>query len=105
MPDFLLLVLALLCSVCGMAWLALGMKVHWQQVRNGAERSEPTVLILRILGTAALLGSLLLCLSADHGSIAPLVWFMSLAAAALTVAFLLTWRPRWLAWLVLWVPE
>ena len=34
---------------------------------------------------------------------AALVWVMALAAAALVVAFTLSWRPRWLAPLVAWV--
>ena len=46
----------------------------------------------------ALLASLLLCLRADHASMAVLVWVMSLAAAALLVAFTLAWRPHWLRW-------
>jgi hypothetical protein len=44
-----------------------------------------------------------LCLNADHVSMASLVWVMSLAASAMVVAFTLTWRPRALAWLVAWV--
>jgi hypothetical protein len=34
---------------------------------------------------------------------AALVWVMGLAAAALAVAFTLTWRPRWLMVLMPWV--
>ena len=33
MPDALLLVAALVCTVIGMGWLALAMDVHWKQVR------------------------------------------------------------------------
>jgi len=33
---------------------------------------------------------------------AALVWGMALAGSALIVAFTLTWRPRWLAPLVVW---
>lgn len=103
MPDSLLLTAALACSVCGMAWLSLAMKVHWQQVHGDAASSVATARLLRVLGSAALAGSLFLCLSADHPSIAVLVWVMSLAAAALTVAFTLSWRPLLLAWLAPWV--
>jgi len=105
MRDSALLALALLLSICGMAWWALGMRVHWQQVRGDAGGSARTSRMLRGMGSLALAGSLLLCLSSDHGSIASLVWIMSLAAAALTVALLLTWRPHWLAWLVYWVRD
>ena len=105
MSSSLLLALALFSSVCGMAWLALAMKVHWQQVRGNAANSSRTVRLLRVLGVCGLTISLLLCLSSDHGSIATLVWIMSLAASALTVTFLLTWRPHWLAWLVFWARD
>jgi Protein of unknown function (DUF3325) len=100
-PEGLLLVAALLSSTAGMAWLALGMKVHWRQACGGrVASSTATTRTLRIAGGFALAGSLFLCLAADHPSIAVLVWVMSLAAAALAVAFALTWRPRVLALLV-----
>lgn len=103
MPDELRLVIALLLSICGMAWLALAMKVHWQQVRAGAAPSVVNIVTLRCLGAVALSLSLWICLQVDHASMASLVWVMSLAASALFVAFILTWRPRYLAWLLLWV--
>lgn len=102
MPDALLLAAALLCSSAGFAWLALAMEVHWQQVRGPQPPARSTVLALRLLGAAALAASLLLCLRADHGSMAALVWVMGLAASALLVAFTLSWRPRALAPLVAW---
>lgn len=105
MPEALLLTAAVLCSTAGMAWLALAMKVHWQQVRGHAVMSPASARLLRVLGALALAASLWLCLSADHGSIAALVWVMALAASALTVAFTLSWRPRVLGVLVFWVPR
>jgi hypothetical protein len=103
MPEALLLTLALLCSAGGIAWLALAMDVHWQQVRgtaSGPARRE--AIGLRIAGSAALLVSLGVCLIADHPTMAVLVWVMSLAASALLVALTLAWQPRWLAWLAPW---
>ena len=103
MPENLWLVLALLCSLGGIAWLALAMEVYWKQVRGtDADPGSATVLALRVLGIGALLVSLLLCLRADHATMAVLVWVMSLAGAALLVAFTLSWRPRWLGWFVAW---
>ena len=103
MRDGALLLLALLCSSCGVAWLALAMEVHWQQARRTTGRPNAAAAAgLRVLGSAALLASLLLCLRADHASMAVLVWVMSLAAAAVMVALTLAWRPWWLAWLVVW---
>ncbi len=103
MSDSLLLVAALVVSLCGMGWLALAMKGHWQQVLGASSSpSTTTARALRVLGLLALAGSLLLCLAADHGSIASLVWIMALAASALITAFALTWRPQWLRWLLPW---
>ena len=101
MPDALGLFLALLSSTCGMAWFALAMNAHWQQVRGGAPLSRNRAVALRVAGVLALGLSLWLCLGVDHVSMAALVWVMSLAAAALIVAFALSWRPRLLAWLAL----
>lgn len=88
---------ATLAAVLGCAWLALAMEVHWQQVFGPAPVSPATRRALRILGTAALLLSLGLCLLADRPSMAALVWVMLLAQGALTVALVLAWRPHWLA--------
>ena len=95
MPEAMLLMAALLTCLVGMGWLALAMQTHWAQVRGG-HPSRAGVLRLRILGALALATSLVLCLLADHASMAALVWVMALAGAALTVALTLTWRPRWL---------
>ncbi len=103
MHRALLLTLAMLCSAGGLAWLALAMEVHWQQARGAhASAARTTVVGLRLLGAVELFASLLICLHADHPSMAVLVWVMSLAAGAVGVALLLAWRPHWLAWLVAW---
>jgi hypothetical protein len=92
----LLLAAALLSSVVGSAWLALAMDAHWVQVR-GPQTVPAAVCTLRVLGVAALMASLMLCLMADHPTMAVLVWVMALAGAALVVALMLSWRARWLA--------
>ena len=102
MRDAVMLLVALLASVCGLAWLAFAMEPHWRQVRGDVPIKRGTASALRILGTVALGGSLFLCLQVDHVSMASLVWVMSLAAAALIIAFTLAWRPRTLAWLIAW---
>lgn len=98
----LLLLAALLCSGCGLGWIALAMDEHWQQVRGEPPAGAATAWRLRALGALALLAALLLCLRADHPSMAVLVWVMALAASALLLAFALAWRPRWLRPLVAW---
>lgn len=93
---------ALATALIGMAWFALAKKPHWSQVR-GAETLEPrTTRTLQALGVVALVTSLVLCLRADHVSMAVLVWLMTMTASALGVAFTLAYRPRWLGWLVAW---
>ena len=99
MPDAMLLMAALLCTVIGMGWLALAMDVHWTQVR-GTRRSPRTAVILRVLGSASLVASLVLCLLADTATMAVLVWMMLLAVAAATIAFALSSRPKLLAPLI-----
>lgn len=94
MPEALMLVMAWLATLAGMGWFALAMEAHWQQVRGSG---TPPAGLLRVLGAAALLVSLALCLAADHVSMAALVWVLMLTAAALAVAFTLSWRPRLLA--------
>lgn len=101
MPDALLLFAALLANLVGMGWLALAMEPHWRQVRGDAVRPPALVARLRWLGGAALAASLALCMAVDHPTMATLVWVMTLAAAALGIAFTLSWRARWLRVLLL----
>ncbi|MFZ4286170.1 DUF3325 domain-containing protein [Variovorax sp. HJSM1_2] len=100
MPDVLLFGLAVLVNIAGLGWLALAMDVHWEQALGPVPASGATIKLLRVLGVAGLVASLLLCLSVDHASMASLVWFMTLAGAALAIAFTLTWRAHWLGLLV-----
>lgn len=101
MLDGFLLLGAFIATLIGMGWLALAMNAHWKQVFNGSP-SATTSIVLRSLGGSALFVSLLLCLSVDHASMASLVWVMLLAASAMSIAFILSWRPRLLAPLIVW---
>ncbi len=105
MPESLLTAVAAATNLLGLCWLALAMEVHWEQVRGATQLSLGSARLLRSLGVLALVLSLALCLAVDHGSMASLVWFMTLAAAALLITFTLSWRPRLLAPLVAWVPS
>lgn len=97
-----LLLSAFLASVAGMGWLALSMQVHAQLVWGGA-LTAASPLLLRTLGASALALALWLCLRVDHASMAVLVWVMTLAATAILVAFILTWRASWLRVLAPWL--
>jgi Protein of unknown function (DUF3325) len=100
MAEAAWLALGFVCSVSGMAWLALAKQPHWQQVQGSASLPRATSRALHGLGGAALASSLLLCLAVDHASMAVLVWLMYLSASALLVAFTLASRPRLLRSLV-----
>lgn len=100
--SFWLLAAATLCSLMGMARFALAMPVHWQQVHGKAALAPRTALALRIGGGGALAAALFLCLAADHASMAALVWVMLLTVAAVSVAMLLAYRPRWVRFLGAW---
>lgn len=95
---------AIVSNTLGFAWLALSMESHWRQVRGTGPLTRKWAIVLRVLGALGLALSLFLCLRADHVTMAPLVWIMALAAAALIVAFTLTWRPGIFRPLVSWVP-
>jgi len=97
MPDSLTLVIAFILTVAGMGWFALALEAHWAQVYGDATCPPALQRRLRWLGGLALLGSLMLCLAVDHATMAALVWFMTLTASAMIVAFTLSWRARWLA--------
>lgn len=103
MRDSLLLAGGLIVCIAGFAWFALAMDVHWQQVRGDVAPGPATKRWLRILGVAAIVISLSMCLAVDHATMASLVWVMLLIASGLTVAFTLTWRPRWLSPFVTWI--
>lgn len=102
MAEVTLLASAFFASFCGMAWFALAKPTHWQQARGTQPPAARTRRTLHGLGAAGLIASMVLCLWADHISMASLVWIMSLPAAVFLVTFTLAWRPRWLAWLVVW---
>lgn len=100
MVDSLVLQLAAAAAaILGFGWLALAMDTHWEQAHGDRPQPALAVRVMRVMGTVALAASLALCLSADHASMAVLVWLMLLAAAVLTVAMTLSWRPQWLRYL------
>jgi len=105
MPDHAsaawLLLAAVLAAFAGMGWLALSMPVHAQQAWE--QVPAPAALrVLRGLGAVAIAASLLLCLRADHATMAVLVWVMASTGGALLVAFTLSARPHWLRALAPW---
>lgn len=100
MSESAWLLVSFAATFIGMGWFALAMNAHWQQARGPSLPGASTQRLLRVLGATALALSLWACFLADHPSMAPLVWIMSLAVSAAAIAIILAWRPRLLA--VLW---
>jgi hypothetical protein len=104
MAEALLLLAAVLANFAGMAWLALAMEAHWEQVRGSTTPlAAGTASAMRLAATLAIAAALVLCLRADHPTMAVLVWIMTLTGAAVTVSLALAWRPATLAPMVAWV--
>jgi hypothetical protein len=97
MPESVLLALEIVVGTAGIAWFALAKLPHWQQVTGQRSLRDSTRRNLRIAGTVALSAALVLSLLADHVTMSFLMWFMTVAAGSLLVAFTLAWRPRALA--------
>lgn len=104
MPEALKFTIALATCVVGLGWIALAMQVHWEQVRGAQVLPRTVALLLRVLGGVSLAVSLAVCFWVDHVTMAPLVWVMALAGAAVLVAFTLSWRPRWMGLLLVGLP-
>lgn len=98
MVELICWIAAILITMLGMASLALSLPNHWRQV-TGIETSQPSPSqqnTLRIFGYSSLIVSFVLCLFADHPSMAVLVWIMLVSLAGKGIASILTWRQHWL---------
>ena len=100
MAETLLLFAAFACTVSGLAFCALAMEGHFKQVSGHARIAADAVRKLRVRAAVALVGSMVLCLAADHVSIAALVWVMMLSLSAVLLALIFAYRPRSLRFLL-----
>ncbi len=87
----LMLVAACLASYGGFACLALAMPEHWEPWRGRSQRAVPWRW-LRPAGLGLLALAYGLCVRRDGISFGSLLWTVLISAAALAVAFTLTWR-------------
>lgn len=87
----LLLVAACLASYGGFACLALAMPEHWEQWGGGSRRAAAWRW-LRPAGLGLLALAYGLCVWRDGIGFGSLLWTVLISAAALAVAFTLTWR-------------
>lgn len=88
-----LLLAACLASFGGFACLALAMPDHWEQLNHSRERAAAPHW-LRPAGLCLLGLAYGLCVWRDGASFGSLLWAVLISAAAIAVAFTLTWRNR-----------
>lgn len=99
MTEAMWLIVAVITALLSMGWLALAYETHWQQVFTDS-KTQPSKRRLKLTGCVFIVLSALCCLMADHPSMAVLVWVMLLALAAMTVAMILSHKPRLLRFLI-----
>lgn len=96
MAEALCVVLACLFSLMGFALMALGQERHWQHVIALEPDARIGQAILFRIGLGAQGVALPLMIYAEGPGFGALLWGVSLTAMAMLVAFVLSWRPRWL---------
>lgn len=87
---------ACLLAVLGFAVLALSQDRHLARVHKTNRPLLRASLAQRAMGLAMLTSSLPACIAAQGAGFGSLLWVVLMTAAALAVAFTLTWRPQWL---------
>lgn len=92
MSDAILLSLALLGAVIGMASFAAANDVHWRQLFRERPQTGAARITCQIFGAVLLGISFALCAMADPVSMALLVWPMLLGVAAAVVAASLAFK-------------
>lgn len=90
MSALVLMLIGLVCYA-GFACFALALPDHWEQM-GGRPGHAPAARALRAAGLSLLTMALGLCLWRDGAGFGSLLWMLMISAAALAVAFTLTWR-------------
>jgi hypothetical protein len=80
----------------GFAVLALSQERHWERVHETNWLAARSPRAQRAIGFIAIAAALPLCLHDQGAGFGSLLWVVLMGAAAMAVALLLTWRPRWL---------
>ena len=88
--------MALLLSLAGFVALALAMERHHRQVWQRAP-SRKQSLLLRCAGVIGLGAALAACVAHAGWATGTVIWLGLMTVAALAVALVLSYRPRWLA--------
>lgn len=96
MRELLPIASAWLLAVLGFALLALNQERHLTRVCEPAPSTFRSSRTQRVLAVLAIASGLPMCISAQGAGFGSLLWAMLLPATAMSVAFILTWRPHWL---------
>lgn len=94
MLEHTLLLAAFGSSLLGFGWLALTQERHRARIPGASSTSAPAG--QRTAGLGAILLGLPLCIAGEGAAFGTLVWVLLTSAAAVAVAFTVTWQPRWL---------
>lgn len=100
MPEWLATPLAFACAYLAFAQLALSQAQHLKAVEPDAQPGAGARRGRRAGAALLLLGSLMLLLASQGSGFAVLLWGLLLSCAGFLVAQTLSWKPRWLRWLV-----
>lgn len=98
MPELLATCAALAMCCVGCALLALSQREHWTAAASLLPYPAlKTLRGMRVVASLLLAGVPVPCVAAHGAGFGLLLWMLLLAAGGLATAFVLAWRPRWLA--------
>ncbi|HSW04719.1 DUF3325 domain-containing protein [Aquabacterium sp.] len=96
MSESALTLIAALGSYLGFALLALSQERHWSTVSKTSVAQRVRRIGPAGTGLLAQPAALTLTIVAHGAGFGVLLWAVMISAAALAVAFTLSWRPQWL---------
>lgn len=96
MREALLLMSACILVLLGFALLALGQERHAARVSQSNRALSPTNRAQRAIALGAIALGLPCCIASQSGGFGSLLWVVLMSAAAMAVAFTLTWQAHWL---------
>ncbi len=96
MHEVLFLLAGFASAWLGFALLALSQERHFERVYKSNWPAAHKPWAQRATAFIAIGVSLVCCITSQGASFGSLLWVLATTAAALAVAFMLTWRPHWL---------
>jgi ABC-type Co2+ transport system permease subunit len=90
------MLVALLLALLGFALLALSQERHLARIFKQNQHLAPNSRAQRATSFIAISLSLPACITSQGAGFGSLLWGVLICAAAMAIAFTLTWRPQWL---------